>query len=739
MDVRGHVLIDSRRLAACVGIPVMLASILTVAGAAQAADSEPAPSCVAGAITSTDPKSKQINIVIDDSGSMFYDGKKALDRWSFAKYSLEVFAALMGPNDAVDVYLMSDFKDGETDASPRVQLRGSDVDQSRVEQIRAMQLDGGGTPYAPVSKAHMDLQQSTADEKWLVVLTDGKFQAATGQDISAARVQSELESYVTDNPGTRVAVLAVGSDAASIPGNQELGITSVKAATSRDLLTRMADLSNLIFERTLAADAGFTWSTDIPTKEVVVFAQGRDVQVGSAETPQGAKAPAAPVTVQWSENGPADYDGRRVPAVPDKTLQGQLAKYESLPAGQISFDISNPEAVVQVFYKPDVQFGAILRDDQNNELRADDEMRSGDYSLDYGFFDENCEPINSKLLGDIEYSATVTQNGKIVAENVQPGDSIPLEAGDVTFDVKATFLNNLTSNVQITRRALAPVSKPVATADRTSFPVSELENFPSPDKAMLVQLVVVETESKVQRPMTAEEWASFQTEDVVFESTSNLEFELAKGEQVGQVYVSPRAPGGDVFSADTGQIGLRMLLPALTADNEPSTVDLSVEVIDDLSQMDRWLNWWRTIGWKLLLLLLLVILLLGYLFKRRFSKKMKRRPSVTGIPNQVGTSVEEGTGKFRVNGVRKFLPFVADTATLVYVPPGVSGFRPLKLKAGPRKSMVVTNWKQVAERKNVAINGMQLDEETRRAPSFGPSATITASAPRMTYDMTPSS
>jgi hypothetical protein len=165
----------------------------------------------------------------------------------------------------------------------------------------------------------------------------------------------------------------------------------------------------------------------------------------------------------------------------------------------------------------------------------------------------------------------------------------------------------------------------------------------------------------------------------------------------------------------------------------------SIQIEDDLSAFAKFMNWWNTFGWKLFLFLLLLILILGYVLKKRFSKKMKKRPSITGTPNQVGTSLEESNGKFRKTGIRTYMPFVADTATLSYVPAGVTGFRPMKLKAGRNKSMTVTNWKQIAEKNNTEINGTPLDEETRRAPSFGPSASITATTPQMTYEMTPNS
>jgi len=276
--------------------------------------------------------------------------------------------------------------------------------------------------------------------------------------------------------------------------------------------------------------------------------------------------------------------------------------------------------------------------------------------------------------------------------------------------------------------------------DTGEYAVSDLADFPAESAGTQFEYVVIEDSQ--QRPFTQKEWDQIPPDALkVVSGNSNIEFEAIKGADVGQVTVVPRAPNGDVFAADTGEINFEVF-SEYTANGEiteSSRASGSINISDDLSTFDKLMNWWKTLGWKLFLLILLLILLLGYIFKRRFSKRMKKRPSISGTPNQVGTSSEESTGKFRKNGMRSYLPFVADTATLTYVPAGVTGFRPLKLKAGPSKSMIVTNWKQIAEKNNTEINGTPLDEETRRPPQFGASATITANTPQMTYEMTPNS
>ena len=77
----------------------------------------------------------QINLVIDDSGSMIYDKGTStyLDRWSVADYSMQVLVALMRPDDQINVYRLSDFIEDPGAGKPVQEISGSQPGQSRVE------------------------------------------------------------------------------------------------------------------------------------------------------------------------------------------------------------------------------------------------------------------------------------------------------------------------------------------------------------------------------------------------------------------------------------------------------------------------------------------------------------------------------------------------------------------------------------------------------------------------------
>ena len=122
-----------------------------------------------------------INVVYDDSGSMVETGGQKVDTWCQAKYAMEVFAALLGEKDTLNTYAMSDYEGGAKPA-PRLMLDGAAGQKANVAKVHEMLTKAGNTPFDAVRKAYSDLTEAQADEKWLVVLTDGEFQGVEDID-----------------------------------------------------------------------------------------------------------------------------------------------------------------------------------------------------------------------------------------------------------------------------------------------------------------------------------------------------------------------------------------------------------------------------------------------------------------------------------------------------------------------------------------------------------------------------
>jgi hypothetical protein len=708
------------------------------AGATDSPSSGTAPTCGAEVTPIPEPD-RQINLVLDESGSMFVDESgEQVTWWSTAKYSLEVFAALLGPSDTLNVYRMSDYGPSAS-SDPTLVISGSDSISNRVTSVHQLELNGGSTPWKSVTAAAENLASSTATEKWLVVLTDGVFDdpAGDGKKIPTAEVESFLDE-LSDRIGARVAFMSIGTSAVVIAESDSR--QSVTVTNGAEVLETMTTFANSTFGRSVVPAATTTgeWAPDIPLREVTLFAQGPNVVIGSAETSAaGAIEPVETAAVSWVENPIRVGGGEVYNPPPDETLEGVIARYVDVPSGTINFNVGNASQV-DIFYKPDVRFGYSILDAQGqdigNILQAD-----APYTLNFSFIDTSCTPVTSELLDPVEYSASVFLNDEEMSSNLIPGSTVQLPAKASPSDA---YKISMSASY---RGGVSSAEFPLFVSGEASiaYPVTSLAEFTSPDEGIPYQLIVKPNSqdaspTSLSREFTAQEWSALDPKAVTFQSDSNLEFEFLKGQMPGQATVLVRAPGGDVFAADTGTLAFTATIPAQEGIEETTIAPTTFEVLDDISGFDRLIHWFWNVGIWILVAIILFILLLGYLLKKRFPRRLKKRPTIEGIPRVIGQQRLNARGQFEVNGLRRLLPFVADTGTLKYVPAGTMGFRPMQVKAGPRKMLRLTNWKDIAKQSNVQVNGSPLDETTMKEPMFGASAMITADTPQMSFEMTPS-
>lgn len=698
-------------------------------------------------------RSRQINLVLDDSGSMFRDfnAKVPLNRWSHAKYSLGVFTALMGPRDSLNVYRLSDFSGRNSSEVAYLELAGANNPNMNIERIDAMEMQGRETPFAAVDGAFTNLQTSGAEEKWLVVLTDGKFRTSVGGGEPREIEQSELRGLVEEfakngrEQDIRIAYLALGQDIPTVASQPKLRIYGEQARNTEDLLGRVEKFANQIFGRDELPESVFMSTNppmaeiDIDMEEMIVFSQGPDIEIGPLQTQAGNVDPSTSVDVRWSQNPfQVKRNGQPVDSIPDQGLEGQVAYFGEVPKGAVGFSITNARTgIPTAFYRPQVRLGYELRSTEGEPVRAAS-VEAGEYSVIYGFQDVDCNFVESRLLGDVQYLDTSIKVGdEVIAEGFDSGDVINFPEGEAEIEIVASYLQGtLVAPAPFSRTFLKPAFISRMVSSEKKFKATEMNEFQADDAAIPLEYTIIE--DGISRLPDADEWAALDPSEFDIESASNLDFDLKKLDEPGQLLLRARAPEGDILKGTTGDIEATVRgsyaadRPDLFAEE---TVQFQVE--DDISAWDRFKDWFASMGWKLLLALLALATLLGYVFKRRFSRNMKTRPEITGTPRMVGMTALQDRGKFDASGVRKLIPFIANTATMSYVPAGTTGFRKLKLKAGPGKSMIVTNWKEIAERDNVEINGTPLNAETRRPPRFGAGATITAATPQMTYEMTP--
>lgn len=409
----------------------------------------------------TKTKSRTIHVVYDDSGSMA-DG---VTRWSQAKYALEVFAAMMGKDDRMVIFPMSSYsirKDGGKSKEVTYSISGAQPAEERVEIINRMNGDGGkyrNTPIETASRANSELQKSQADEKWLVVLTDGVFDHGKhGTELSREEISREILSCVSGE--VRVAYVAIGSQSAD--GKEAVvSLTDQRRenfypydADENNILSTVTEMATTVFNYqpvpSLSGDGQKRFSTDIPVSKVIVFAQGRDARVDELSAGGSTVSSTASVEVSVSENTSFKPRNPGYDVKVAKGLKGCVVTYEAkddrhpFPDGDYSFSCSTDD--VEVFYEPGVDVQAVLVDAAGNEVNVSDESTQ---SIEAGtkrvkillvnpLTGAAIDPDSSAMVSGAVRTITV-KDGKGGATTCKDGESVTIPQGEVTITARVAF------------------------------------------------------------------------------------------------------------------------------------------------------------------------------------------------------------------------------------------------------------------------------------------------------------
>ena len=684
----------------------------------------------AGGAGDTGPLPREINLVYDDSGSMMMnsvDGKQVgTDRWCQARYAMEVFAAMLAPGDTLNIYTMSDFGPGKTKAGPHLSVKGGDP-QDSVAKIHAMITKSSATPFETVVKAERDLAGAGADvEKWLVVLTDGEFQV-DGKTLkgkaSSDYLDKQFKKYA--DAGIKVVYLGMGGEAQAV-SPIDGKVFPHSAAKSTDILENLTNICNQIFQRDgLPAGSDQTYSWDhFAMTSLFVFAQGSGVSVQGLSSDGQTIAPQSSVPVRYSEakdaaKGLGAAKLSIIEPTVDRDLQGVVATFTNVPPGTYQLqgqNISN----VEVYYQPDATIGMKLIDSGGQDVTDQaktGKLVGGDYTIDFQFQDTSGQFYDSPLLTDPQFSGTVTSDGQVVKSSLKSGDTVTLQRGDIVVNVTATFNRYGSASSTIDFRSLEQGSPLTITAQPPPGGVS-VTSLRDPSRGIVV------TVTQGGKPLSEEKWRLTKlqaTSDQLVDFTS-----IAPGPSVSTFVVHPAAPNGDVYAAATGDIRYH-LTASLTWDEQLSEgqADQSLTITDDLSIWDRAGNWLSRYGLVSGLILLLLIILLGYtpLFKKRFSKRIGKRPSVDGRPLNFGRPTE-AKGSFTKDTLSVILPYKSETATYRYVGRGVRGAASLKLRALKGNRMRIVNMAAFKGKTKITFDGEAIPADQKRPVDISPSTTV---------------
>lgn len=408
----------------------------------------------AGVVNANENKKREINVVFDNSGSMYMESrsKEQIDRWCYAKYAMEAFVATLNSNDILRVYPMNDITTTGRDkpGTDPIVINGKDK-AAGIEKIRNMfsTEKNGETPFTPVTKAADGFTDANS-AKYLVVITDGNFQpdiAQTSETLPNEQVIADLEKI--QNRGIEVLFLRIG-DKNVINANvsYKKGVNDTS-----DIISAVNDVCNRIFQRIELDDEYIddnSLNLPISMSKIVVFAQGDNAKAGVIRLPGGTNInPISSEHIKYSDKSSAD--GGKV----ETKLNGYVATY-AIPGGVIGAGKYDIDAAgdIAVFYEPAIDIKYTLKDPvTGSEVVPGEknEIPAGDYIIEMQFLDAvtGDDVTDHELLeGDndnVLYAKLLDSEGKQVGENIENGKTITLtEADSAYIEVVGTYLDDYT-------------------------------------------------------------------------------------------------------------------------------------------------------------------------------------------------------------------------------------------------------------------------------------------------------
>ena len=334
-------------------------------------------------------KTRAIAIVFDNSGSRYGAGNCS---WCRATYAMEVFAAMMNEGDQLLVYPMWPISLGAGGSTMDVLTINGPGEAPKIREI--FTPSPSMTPFAKVTQAYEGLLNTTADEKFLIVITDGTFTDIANID-AASRKLSEYSQDVN------VMFLAIGEYLQMPTVTNSSKQYYDKAHTSGEVLDKLTTMCNRIFGRD-ALDVNNNQITfDVSMGKIIVFVQGEGIE--NVTLNGGIKV--SEHATRYSEYG--TYDSAAV----DYSLQGMLVTYESLDAGTYDISYTGNADNVCVYYEPDVDLSIQLVDMDGTVFTTGSDLPAGPYRLEYGLVDKYGVPTTSALLGNQRYDITYIIDG----------------------------------------------------------------------------------------------------------------------------------------------------------------------------------------------------------------------------------------------------------------------------------------------------------------------------------------
>lgn len=673
-----------------------------------------------------------INVVYDDSGSMMVsdDNKDGVvDKWCNAQYSMEVFAAMLGNCDTVNVYKMSSYN------NPFL-IKGKDDPADNVKKVRN-KLTGCTytTPFAAVKKAYNDLKKTKADDKCLVVLTDGAFEDASAKAVN--------KFFSNKSKNIKVAFLSIGEDATAISEDTDDEIYAFKADNSKEIFENVTRISNVVLnsnEIKLSDSKGkYFFDIDIPMQELVVFAQGKDAEIKNIIDKNKEKtSPEKTVKVKPSDKASKKFSGKL-----DKSLVGCVAIYKDqskgyFDAGKYELDVKGTSDI-KVYYKPYVDIAVYLVNDKTEKaVRLADskdktesaDLKAGTYTLKFGFVNKGTkEKVNkSKLLGNIEYSADISNNGE--KGTYKEGDKVTLADGKLHINAEAKYLKYNTVSTSLDYHIYKDRTVEFTKESDPQYIIKSngIENNEEPVKIKMTM---------DGQEFTDEQWDEFDAKDISVENCEEHDFEaceykVTKESEKGCISITPVLKNNKPSKGTYEDCKVNVkYLQKVGKEKWTGSSKINVKYEDKRSWLER--NSDKLIKW--LIIGLLIFLILGYIppFKKYLPKRLKKSPAIEGEPRRIGIRPSSERGSYFKDIASTLVPYKAETGSVRFAPRGIHGVPSLKVKACGGGKMEIVNTSAFAGQESILFDGVSVPENVTKNLKKGAGMTVSVETAEMDY------
>lgn len=413
---------------------------------------------------------KHVSMLYDDSGSMSSTKVANNLKWTFASYAAQAFAGLLNDTDTLTITFMNH-------TSSRADRLVVDLQTDRAAQIsNVMAATGtvvkqGNTPLDQVDTALQVLlddglgetRDTQSEQYWLVLMTDGIFTDAEGNELPEEDVVAKLTSILDTYPELHLVYFGIGTSGLS---GQDVAkdfredsrltayanFSAVYAPNQDAVVSTMQELSGQISGRYNATDSakvsGATVTISIsgessPIRNVAVLAQNTNATLVSAVAEDGTELE---ITRSAALSYPRDDSCANVP---QGTLGGYTALIsgpngEKIPSGDITLTFS--EAVekdsLSLMYEPAIHLNLVaekqLASGEWETLGSSTPLNDGDtIRIDYAICEDGSnEPLDvSAFFGNTQ--VTITANGQAVSA----GEAFQVAQGDTTIRVDVSMMD----------------------------------------------------------------------------------------------------------------------------------------------------------------------------------------------------------------------------------------------------------------------------------------------------------